>query len=723
MVKTDVINDEPSEQATLGKSQQEPSVKTRDQEISIFQQVREVCESLIVALFLAFLFKTFEAEAFVIPTGSMAPTLKGRHKDVECSQCGYPFQTSASEEVDSSTNRRNGKYVVAGTCPQCWYTQYFSDDVPGPSDDRLAPSYTGDRILVSKLEFDFRDLQRFDVSVFRAPAEPRVNFIKRIVGLPNENLRIQYGDLFVQKDDSAPVTSTRTPGVEGRVNQNSMAPDVDLATTEDLDSNLLESSVLSDEPFEIARKEYRYLRQIMQVVHDADYGVPVFEQLGWPVAWSPDDPSASNGEGWVLSKEKNGRKYSCGQPSDGERVSLTPSIGLSAQPDISPVTSDDDQYLWLRYRHIVPSSEDWYFLSRGELPPHVSESGVVSCNPRLIDDFSCYNAGISRMTQTNRLTNELEWAKTANDEFSVLTQERPSGDGERCFCARNPDGLGCNWVGDLGVSCELSVEEVNDDSGSVIFDLVKGGVVFRCVLAIKQGQIALDIPQVDAFTPVFVPYDFTKKKRWQLEFFNVDEEMRVVIDGREVSFPDAGGRYDSLTITDNGLAAPVPRNRDPNARDLAPVAIGVRNVSVSVEHLKVMRDVYYIAAGPMQEKWDVASLGDFGTGRCDRLTKNGFYWNNERDVARFMSSPEMWRGYGNTKSALLQQREGQFVALGDNSGFSLDSRLWSNDVTPHYVDRRYLIGKAFYVYWPHGLPLPLVKAPFWPNFSKMRHID
>ena len=39
--------------------------------------VRETIESIVVALVLAFLFRTFEAEAFVIPTGSMAPTLMG----------------------------------------------------------------------------------------------------------------------------------------------------------------------------------------------------------------------------------------------------------------------------------------------------------------------------------------------------------------------------------------------------------------------------------------------------------------------------------------------------------------------------------------------------------------------------------------------------------------------------------------------------------------------
>jgi len=44
---------------------------------------RETIESIVIAFVLAFLFRTFEAEAFVIPTGSMAPTLMGRHKDVD----------------------------------------------------------------------------------------------------------------------------------------------------------------------------------------------------------------------------------------------------------------------------------------------------------------------------------------------------------------------------------------------------------------------------------------------------------------------------------------------------------------------------------------------------------------------------------------------------------------------------------------------------------------
>ena len=65
--------------------------------------MRETMESIVVAFILAFLFRTFEAEAFVIPTGSMAPTLMGRHKDVECEQCGIHFTVGASNEVENDS--------------------------------------------------------------------------------------------------------------------------------------------------------------------------------------------------------------------------------------------------------------------------------------------------------------------------------------------------------------------------------------------------------------------------------------------------------------------------------------------------------------------------------------------------------------------------------------------------------------------------------------------
>ncbi|MEM6363930.1 MAG: S26 family signal peptidase, partial [Planctomycetota bacterium] len=52
------------------------------------QAGRETVEAFVVAFILALLFRAFIAEAFVIPTGSMAPALMGAHKDLACQQCG-----------------------------------------------------------------------------------------------------------------------------------------------------------------------------------------------------------------------------------------------------------------------------------------------------------------------------------------------------------------------------------------------------------------------------------------------------------------------------------------------------------------------------------------------------------------------------------------------------------------------------------------------------------
>ena len=64
---------------------------------------RETVESIVVAFTLALLFRAFEAEAFVIPTGSMAPTLMGRHKDLVCESCGRDFRVGCSAEEDEQS--------------------------------------------------------------------------------------------------------------------------------------------------------------------------------------------------------------------------------------------------------------------------------------------------------------------------------------------------------------------------------------------------------------------------------------------------------------------------------------------------------------------------------------------------------------------------------------------------------------------------------------------
>lgn len=146
---------------------------------------RETVESIVIAFILAFLFRTFEAEAFVIPTGSMAPTLYGRNKQADCEKCGFHITVGASDEVDSGGGLLNGR-VHTAICPNCRYENEI----------KSAPVSNGDRILVNKFPFEFFNPDRFDVIVFKFPNNPQTNYIKRLAGLPGETIRIHNGDLF-----------------------------------------------------------------------------------------------------------------------------------------------------------------------------------------------------------------------------------------------------------------------------------------------------------------------------------------------------------------------------------------------------------------------------------------------------------------------------------------------------------------------------------------------
>src|SRR5579864_4498054 len=111
-----------------GKTRPKPAPSPAGSMTARPSATRETIESVVVAFVLAFLFKTFEAEAFVIPTGSMAPTLLGRNKDIHCPKCGTKFTIGASDEVESETD-----YVIPGArinsalCPNCRYRLTESD--------------------------------------------------------------------------------------------------------------------------------------------------------------------------------------------------------------------------------------------------------------------------------------------------------------------------------------------------------------------------------------------------------------------------------------------------------------------------------------------------------------------------------------------------------------------------------------------------------------------
>ena len=114
-------------------------------------KLRELVESLGMAVLMAIGLKYFLVEAYSIPSPSMQPTLLG--------------STAA------------GAY---------------------------------DRILVNKAAYLFREPQRWEIAVFRYPHNRSQNYVKRIVGLPGETLQIIGGDIY-RRDASGELTVVRKP--------------------------------------------------------------------------------------------------------------------------------------------------------------------------------------------------------------------------------------------------------------------------------------------------------------------------------------------------------------------------------------------------------------------------------------------------------------------------------------------------------------------------------
>ena len=113
---------------------------------------RDNIEAMTMAIVMALLLKGFIVEAYKIPTGSMQPTLIGdEHSGIK------------------------------------------------------------DRILVDKLSYSFRAPERWEVAVFTYPLNRAQEFVKRIVGVGPEQLRIRNGDLWNRASDAEEWQILRRP--------------------------------------------------------------------------------------------------------------------------------------------------------------------------------------------------------------------------------------------------------------------------------------------------------------------------------------------------------------------------------------------------------------------------------------------------------------------------------------------------------------------------------
>lgn len=202
-----------------------------------WRKVRENAEAVIIAIVLALIIRHYSLEAFEIPTGSMAPGLHGVHVVAECPNCG------THDEVSLKTHPITGQlelgrispgYIYDGPCLECGNPildgvtrpdaavrcPHCRTTVRGDPDSyRRTDAFTvkpvrcheclyeyrhyfepseavsGHKILVNKFAYETDDPERWQVIVFKFNRQR--NYIKRLIGLPGERIRVVDGDIHI----------------------------------------------------------------------------------------------------------------------------------------------------------------------------------------------------------------------------------------------------------------------------------------------------------------------------------------------------------------------------------------------------------------------------------------------------------------------------------------------------------------------------------------------
>ena len=130
----------------------------RREEDSVWSTVRLVIEALLIA----FVIRTFLFQPYNIPSGSMKPTLLvGDYLFVSKLSYGY------------------------GPHSFDFHISLFGNDLFD-----FGPLPFKGRVFASQPE-------RGDIVVFKLPTNPRVDYIKRVIGLPGDRIQVKNGELYI----------------------------------------------------------------------------------------------------------------------------------------------------------------------------------------------------------------------------------------------------------------------------------------------------------------------------------------------------------------------------------------------------------------------------------------------------------------------------------------------------------------------------------------------
>ncbi len=643
---------------------------------------RETVEAFVIAFMLALLFRAFLAEAFVIPTGSMAPALMGAHKDIQCDRCGNSFQFGASRERSSPDMHVT---VVAGICPNCRHVNAL--DLENDPNDR---TFNGDRIVVAKYSYVLRDPERWDVVVFKYPGNPKQNYIKRCVGLPNETLTLKYGDVYARPTGS-------------------------------------------NDPDQILRKPPEKLLAMRNPVYDTRYQSAALIDSEYPSRWQPWTEGAETPptDSWSIQRSTDGLtatlsagnddrlhwlRYFHRWPDEKQWNMIDQGESLA---DVDPYSSRliTDFYAYDSYVNVAAS------LVYKEVP---TQRPSRSMSGRLGRIFGGSGGGYS--------SGEFRPGYQSGVGPEQFGRNSYWGGQDRFGQQIGRDGM--HWVGDLILELEV---ETDAAAKELVLELVEAGVKYQCSIDLGSGLATLSIN--DGGNPI--PFDsdaaqetvsptaqtsVTAGSKYQLRFSNCDDQLLLWVGGDVIQF-DHPTTFDTRRFRTDPNNRPHYSKGDP--ADGAPAAIAARGGKTIVHNLRIDRDKYYIATNDAN-----TGIYDYDLSRVQTSDGRNV---SLADVQNLFTLPQQWSQadiWESRRSVTFELQEDQFFPMGDNSPESLDARCWAGSKPQRYlprgvnedawrwsnesyVPRELLVGKALVVFWPHSWNSPV---PFTPNFKRMKLI-
>ncbi len=249
-----------------------------------------------------------------------------------------------------------------------------------------------------------------------------------------------------------------------------------------------------------------------------------------------------------------------------------------------------------------------------------------------------------------------------------------------------------NIVPDVRLSAEVQVHDATDANAD--------GYVELCVTSGGRDFFAR-LDHTRTFTLETQPTDGDEREIWDVQRLPADvnpvQLTLAHLDGQVIA--TANGRFTLKSSAEQYQLTPDDaRRRGANARSPR-IAVAAANANVTLRHLTIERDVYYVSGLP-----HVAT-----------------------------------RGFG-VQGHPIELGPDEFFLLGDNSPNSQDGRFAfahkpSEAVGPHLVEayqegefrlgrvpRDQLVGPAFFVYWPGFMPVTSHGPNILPDFGRVRWI-